>query len=252
MDQVSDIGSLTSDTRMLPTAILFDLDDTIIQSYAKPDEAWQRLLQRFGDELADEPDMMVRIRRAIMEEARTFWGDPVNAARWRLDIAAARRLVVRGAFARLHKPNDGLADRIGDAFTEMRRQEYKLFPDAHGTIDRLRAAGVRLALVTNGPADTQRAKVARFDLERRFDHIQIEGEFGKGKPEPEVYAHVMNRLRVQASECWMIGDNVEWEVVAPQRLGMRGIWYDPHGIGLPSDSTVRPDRIIARLGEILE
>ncbi|HKU96041.1 MAG TPA: HAD family hydrolase [Vineibacter sp.] len=236
---------------MLPAAILFDLDDTIIQAYAKPDEAWQRLLSRFGAELGDA-DMLARIRRAILDEGRTFWGDPANAARWRLDIAAARRLVVRGAFARLRQSNDVLADRIGDAFTEMRHQEYKLFPDAHDTLDQLRAMGVRLALVTNGPAHTQRAKVARFDLERRFDHIQIEGEFGKGKPEPEVYAHVMDRLGVQARECWMIGDNVEWEVIAPQRLGMRGIWYDPHGIGLPTDSTVRPDRIIARLGELLE
>lgn len=237
---------------MLPTAILFDLDDTIIQAYAKPEEAWQRLLQRFADALGDGPDVMARTRRAILDEARTFWGDPANAARWRLDIAAARRLVVRGAFARLHKPDDALADRIGDAFTEMRRQEYKLFPDAHDTLDKLRTTGVRLALVTNGPAETQRAKVARFDLERRFDHIQIEGEFGKGKPEPEVYAHVIDRLGVQARECWMIGDNVEWEVVAPQRLGMRGIWYDPHGIGLPPGSTVQPDRIITRLGELLE
>jgi len=237
---------------MLPTAILFDLDDTIIQAYAKPDEAWQRLLQRFAGELGDGADALARTRRAILDEARAFWGDPVNAARWRLDIAAARRLVVRGGLARLHKADDALADRIGDAFTEMRRQEYKLFPDAHDTLDKLRTTGVRLALVTNGPAETQRAKVARFDLERRFDHIQIEGEFGKGKPEPEVYAHVIDRLGVQARECWMIGDNVEWEVVAPQRLGMRGIWYDPHGIGLPPDSTIRPDRIIARLGELLE
>ncbi len=236
---------------MLPAAILFDLDDTIIQAYAKPEEAWQRLLMRFSADLADGAEV-APLHRAILDEARGFWSDPAKAARWRLDIAAARRLVVRQAFARLAKPDDALADRIGDAFTEMRRQEYKLYPDAHDTLDRLRATGVRLALVTNGPAETQRAKVARFDLERRFDHIQIEGEFGKGKPEPEVYAHVVQRLGVKAGACWMIGDNVEWEVVAPQRLGMRGIWYDPHGAGLPADSPVRPDRIISRLGELLE
>jgi putative hydrolase of the HAD superfamily len=134
----------------------------------------------------------------------------------------------------------------------MRREEYQLFPDAHATIDRLRGAGVRLALVTNGPSHTQRAKVARFELEHRFDHIQIEGEFGKGKPEPEVYVHALERLGVPAGESWMIGDNVEWEVAAPQRLGMRGIWYNPHGLGLPPDSAVRPDRILSRLSQIFE
>lgn len=238
----------------LPAAILFDLDDTIIQAYARPEEAWSRLLDRFRDRLADDsdPEFLAEARQTILDEARAFWGDPVNAAKWRLDIAAARRLVVRRALARLERPDDALADQIGDAFTELRRQEYRLFPDAHDTLDRLRSAGIRLALVTNGQAEPQRAKVARFDLERRFDHIQIEGEFGKGKPEPEVYFHVLDRLGVAAGESWMVGDNVEWEVVAPQRLGMRGIWYDPHGMGLPMGSAVRPDKVIARLAEILE
>ncbi|HEX2887519.1 HAD family hydrolase [Vineibacter terrae] len=236
----------------LPTAILFDLDDTIIQAYAKPEEAWWRLLERFKGELPDDTDRFARTHRAILEEGRLFWSDPVKAARWRLDLAGARRLVVRRALARLQLADDALADRIGDAFTELRRQEYKLFPDAHDTLDRLRAAGIKLALVTNGAALTQRAKVVRFDLEHRFEHIQIEGEFGKGKPDPDVYIHVLGRLGVPPQACWMIGDNVEWEVVMPQRLGMRGIWYDPHGTGLPADSTVRPDRILTRLGELLE
>lgn len=238
----------------LPTAILFDLDDTIIQAYAKPEEAWSRLLAQFADHLGDpaDPGALDTTRRTILEEARDFWGDPARAARWRLDIGGARRLVVRRALARLNRPDEALADCIGDAFTEMRRQEYRLFPDALATIDRLRGHGVRLALVTNGQAETQRAKVVRFDLERRFEHVQIEGEFGKGKPEPEVYHHVLDRLGVRADESWMIGDNIEWEVIVPQRLGMCGIWYDPHGIGLPPDSPVRPDRILARLSEILE
>jgi putative hydrolase of the HAD superfamily len=236
----------------LPAAILFDLDDTIIQVYARPEEAWGRLLARFGEAFGEDRDSVGQVQRAILEEARAFWSDPQNAAKWRLDIAAARRLVVRRALARLGRPDDALADRIGDAFTEMRRAEYRLFPDALDTLKRLRASGVRLALVTNGQAEAQRAKVARFDLEWRFDHIQIEGEFGKGKPEPEVYRHVLDRLRVTARDSWMVGDNIEWEVAAPQRLGMRGIWYDPHKQGLPAGSPIRPDRIIARLADILD
>lgn len=238
----------------LPAAILFDLDDTIIQAYAKPEEAWTRLLSRFRDRFEEtaDPVSMATVLRVILEEARTFWGDPARAATWRLDIGGARRLCVRRALERLGRADDTLADRIGDDFTEMRRQEYKLFPDAHGTIDRLRAAGIRLALVTNGQAETQRAKVVRFDLEKRFDHIQIEGEFGKGKPDHDVYVHALGKLGVAAADAWMIGDNIVWEVEMPQQLGMRGIWYDPHGIGLPAGSSCRPDRIIARLGELLE
>ena len=110
---------------------------------------------------------------------------------------------------------------------------------------------MKLALVTNGAADTQRAKVERFELTHRFDHIQIEGEHGFGKPDERAYRHAMQVLGVTASETWMIGDNLEWEVEVPQRLGIYAIWIDVHGEGLPADTTVKPDRIIRSLTELL-
>lgn len=238
---------------VLPRAILFDLDDTLIRAYAQPEEAWTRLLKQFAAELeAHDDDAIERVRVTAMDEARAFWSDRAAAAKWRLDIPTARRLSVRRALARLDRADEALADRIADAFSEMRRNEYRLYPDAHATVDALRTAGVKLALVTNGAGETQRAKIERFDLGHRFDHIQIEGEFGQGKPELAVYRHALERLGVAASDAWMVGDNYEWEVVAPQQLGMCGIWYDPFEAGVPAHATARPTRIIKRLGELVE
>jgi putative hydrolase of the HAD superfamily len=45
-----------------------------------------------------------------------------------------------------------------------------------------------------------------------------------GKPEPAVYAHALASLGVSASDAWMVGDNLEWDVATPRKLGMRGIW----------------------------
>ena len=237
----------------LPRAILFDLDDTLIRAYAQPEEAWTRLLRVFSAHLdAHDAATIERVRLAVMEEARAFWSDRAEAAKWRLDIPGARRLSVRRGLARLGRNDEALADRIADAFTEMRRNEYRLYPDAHATVDALRTAGVKLALVTNGAGETQRAKIERFELGHRFDHIQIEGEFGQGKPELAVYRHALERLGVAASEAWMVGDNYEWEVVAPQQLGMCGIWYDPFEAGVPAHASARPTRIIKRLGELVE
>ena len=157
---------------------------------------------------------------------------------------------MRRGLARLGRADEALADRIADAFTEMRRDEYRLYPDAHATVDALREAGVKLALVTNGAAETQRDKIERFELGHRFDHIQIEGEFGQGKPELAVYRHALERLEVDAGDAWMVGDNYEWEVVAPQQLGMCGIWYDPFDAGVPAHATAKPTRIIKRLAEL--
>jgi putative hydrolase of the HAD superfamily len=115
----------------------------------------------------------------------------------------------------------------------------------------LKQLGVRLALITNGAGEPQRAKVIRFALAERFDHVQIEGEHGFGKPEERAYTHAMEALGVGPRDTWMVGDNLEWEIVAPQRLGIYAIWYDGYGTGLPPECPVRPDRIIRSLTELL-
>ncbi len=236
----------------LPRAMLIDMDDTILSAYGRPEIAWNHVASEFADELAPLPPPMVAA--AVLAFARSFWSTAEPA--WRLKLGEARRVTVQGGFDALaaagqaRLPND-LAIRIADRFTEYREQEMFIFPGAHDAIDALRTLGVKLALVTNGAADTQRAKVERFELAHRFDHIQIEGEHGFGKPEQRAYLHAMDALGVNAGDTWMIGDNLEWEIVAPQRLGIYAIWMDVHGDGLPPGSPVKPDRIIRSLAELL-
>ena len=236
----------------LPRAMLIDMDDTILSAYGRPEIAWHHIAAEFAHEFSPLPPQQVAA--AVLAFARNFWTNAEPA--WRLKLAEARRITVQGGFDALsasghrHLPPE-LAIRIADRFTEYREQEMFIFPGAHDAIDALRGFGVKLALVTNGAADTQRAKVERFELAHRFHHIQIEGEHGFGKPEERAYLHAMDALSVTAEDTWMIGDNLEWEVEMPQRLGIYAIWMDVHGDGLPPGSTVKPDRIIRSLGELL-
>ena len=147
-------------------------------------------------------------------------------------------------------PPEAIGDALADAYNALLDEELSLFPDAHETLDRLKELGIKLALITNGAAESQRAKVVRFALEHRFDHIRIEGEHGFGKPEERAYTHAMEILGVGPHETWMIGDNLEWEIVAPQRLGIYAIWHDGYEVGVPRNSPIRPDRIIRRLSEL--
>jgi len=236
----------------LPRAMLIDMDDTILSAYGRPEIAWNFIAAEFASELA--PLSPHEVAAAILDSARKFWS--TAAAEWRLKLPEARRENVRSGFAALAAAGNkalsvDLAIRLADRFTNYRDEEMFVFPGAHDAIDALKAHGVKLALVTNGAAETQRAKVERFELAHRFDHIQIEGEHGFGKPDERAYRHAMQALGVTASETWMIGDNLEWEVEIPQRLGIYAIWMDVHGEGLPADSTVKPDRIIRSLAELL-
>ena len=232
-----------------PKAILFDLDDTILAYDDVAGPVWQAVCDRFAPRL-DGLDASELVG-AIQEYRRWYWGDPQRHRRARLNLEIARREVVMGAFDRLGIDAPELAVEIGEAFAVQREEEVRPFPGALETLQSLQGEGVRLGLVTNGASATQRAKVERFGLSRLFDCIVIEGEFGVGKPDERVYLHALDQLRAQPAEAWMVGDNLEWEVAAPQRLGILGIWLDSKGAGLPDSTTVQPDRIINALPELL-
>ncbi|MEI9996043.1 MAG: HAD family hydrolase [Rhizomicrobium sp.] len=238
----------------LPRAVLFDLDDTLISAYGRPELAWAAVLDELAPRL--EPVDRTAALAAIRAAADVFWADPEHHRVWRQKLRAARRAIVAAAFAALSAegrpvPPRLVQDRLADRFSDYRDEQMHVFPDAHATIDGLRARGVKLALITNGDGPGQRAKVVRFALGERFDHIQIEGEHGFGKPEPQAYRHALAVLGVEAREAWIVGDNLEWEVIAPQKLGLTTIWYDPHGAGVPAGHAARPDRIIRALSELL-
>lgn len=188
----------------------------------------------------------------ITDTAQVFWSDEARHREWRHKLQDARRRIVGQVLQRRGLGDGLLAEEIADRYSRLREEEMHLFPHALDVLKHYRERGVRLCLITNGAAATQRAKVERFGLAGHFDHIQIEGEHGFGKPEERAYRHAMASLGVGPGDTWMVGDNLEWEVAAPQRLGIFGVWHDHAGAGVPEGSTVVPDRIIRSLGELLQ
>lgn len=241
---------------MRPKAILFDLDDTLISPGSHRTEFWRESLALAWGAAAGPdvwpPEDLDDLVAAIDDSARWFWSEPARHRTGRLDLAAARfRILDVGLGPDGRFPEAARRD-IADRCGVLMRESTALYPDAVKTLEGLAAEGVRLALVTNGAAEVQREKIERFDLERHFDHVQIEGEAGVGKPEPEAYRRALAALGARPEETWMVGDNLEWEVAAPRRLGIHAVWRDPRGIGrLPARATVAPDRIVARLSELL-
>ena len=231
-----------------PKGILFDLDDTLISAYGRPEVAWLKIAHEFAAAVAPLPpqDFAAHVTR----EAKAFWD--ASPKEWRMNLPEARRVIIERVIKKIRSPlPQDFARTIADRYTRLRTDEMHLFPGAHETLDEFKRRGVRLALITNGAGPVQRAKIARFALEHRFDHIQIEGEHGFGKPEDQAYRHALASLDLPAGDVWMVGDNLEWEVEAPQRLGIYAVWHDTHGAGLPASSPARPDRIISNLSQLL-
>lgn len=234
----------------LPEAILFDLDDTIVSFDGVCDPAWEEVCCAFCARTGSfEADLLLQSIYAVKE---WYWGDPERHRTGRLDILAARREVVRMAFERLGAFNELEAFELADGYSRRQEEMIHLFPGAVETLEELQRRGIRMGLITNGMPLTQRAKIDRFHLEKYFEFCLIEGEVGFGKPDVRVFELALEKLGLPASEVWMIGDNLVWDVAAPQKLGITGIWNDYLHKGLPAGSPVIPDRIIHAIRELIE
>jgi putative hydrolase of the HAD superfamily len=232
-----------------PGAILFDLDDTILDFEAVAGPAWETVTRRFASEYGDQPPERVRTR--IGQVSRAWWSDPDRHRQGRLDLANTRRANVAEALRDLAIEDDGLAERLAVAFAERRTAAIRPFPGALETLAHFSDAGVPLALVTNGDAAGQRAKIERFDLSPFFDCIVVEEEFGVGKPDERVFRHALSALQADPEQTWMVGDNLWWEIEPCHRLGLHTIWVDVRGEGSPAESPVEPHRTVRAIAELL-
>ncbi len=208
-----------------PKAVLLDLDDTIVNFSSPRIQYWNAVTTKHEDCFA--PVKAETLSDSIIKWGDWFWDDSGRNMKWRLNLKEARRHIVALAFDDLGLKNVELAFQIADDFTELREKGENLLtlvPGSVETIMHLKNKGIKLALLTNGSSEGQRSKIRRFNLESLFDRIFIEEEVGYGKPDPRIYLDAVNELQVSRSNTWMIGDNPLWDVTAPQRLGIKGVW----------------------------
>lgn len=225
--------------------MLLDLDDTIVKSEVNRKECWETVNSEFEPVLPN----VEQITRYASGRLKQFWTDPDRHMLWRFDLRGARAVVLREAFMKFGLTNSILAEKISDRFAELRDMKSELFPGAIEAIEFLKEIDVKLALVTNGNAYRQRSKVVQFDLERYFDFIFIEGEQGYGKPMEKAYLEPLKKLGAKPGESWMAGDNLEWEVEVPQRLGMKSVWINSRGEPFP-DNGLKPFLTLNSISEI--
>lgn len=125
---------------------------------------------------------------------------------------------------------DGLFDRM---FTPLQTDRQLL-----DLLRRYRESGLRTGLLSNSWGDSY----DRTDWELVFDAVVISGEVGMRKPEPEIFAHVLELIELPAYSVVYVDDEYP-NVLAAASYGLRAVHYDPK-------DPDRFNRITEALGEI--
>ncbi len=111
---------------------------------------------------------------------------------------------------RHHQPNIRLHDGVAEMLMQLRKQSFLL------------------GIVTDGRPEGQRAKIKAMVLEQYVDHIIVTDELGGAeyrKPNEKAFVLMKEQLGVEYSEMCYVGDNTKKDFVAPEKLGMKSIWF---------------------------
>src|SRR3974377_1727921 len=122
------------------------------------------------------------------------------------------------------------------------------FPEVPNVLKKLKTAGMRTAILSNGSPAMLDAAVKAARLEPLLDAVLSVEEVGVYKPHPKVYQLAVDRLSVAAPTIAFQSSN-SWDARAASAFGMQVVWcnrYHQRPERLPG----APDREIASLTEL--
>jgi len=150
---------------------------------------------------------------------------------------------------------DYAAARCGGLSPELRASllaayaELDAYPDAARTLDALRAAGARTAILSNGtPAMLARA-VASAGLADRLDAVLSVDPLRIYKTAPEAYELIEARFGVAPAEVCFLSSN-RWDIAGASAFGLRCVWVNR--LGLPDEyGDLAPAAVVGSLEWLL-
>lgn len=186
------------------SAVLFDIDGTLLDSTYHHAVAWHRAFARHDVALP-----MWRIHRAI-----GMGGD---------------RLVA-------HVADEATEDRLGDLLRESWREEYlalrqeaRPLPGARELVRRLHGQGYRVALASSGDPQFSREAVELLGVGGDIELLTTSEDVEASKPEPDLLGVTLERMP-GVDHAVLVGDTV-YDVEAAARAGLACIGLLSGGIG---------------------
>jgi 2-haloacid dehalogenase len=147
--------------------------------------------------------------RAVQNRHADFWqvtGDALDFAMETLELQRA-----------------GLRDRLMALYLAL-----DAFPEVPDLLRRLKGAGLRLAILSNGTPQMLDAVVNNAKLDGLFDAILSVEEVGIYKPDRKVYQLAVDRLVVPKERICFLSSNA-WDAYAASAFGMQVVWCNRYG-----------------------
>lgn len=123
-----------------------------------------------------------------------------------------------------HLTDSILQDAV-KAMYEYTESWWKIEPDTHETLTKLKNMGYRMGLISNASnsPDLNRL-VDNHDLRKYFEVVVISADEGIRKPDPAIFKNTLKRMGVQPENAVMVGDTLPADILGAHQMGMKSIW----------------------------
>lgn len=256
----------------MPSAIFFDLDDTLLWDKKSIETALEKTVSDAEELYGTDPEQLLA---AVTEAAPRLYqeyafydftkmiginpfeglwgqfGDPVHHTFREMgaEIADYQGRVWQEALKSLGVTQSG--DTLREKFISHRKNSPFLYEETLEVLDKLKAH-YQLVVVTNGAPSLQLEKLRITpELVPYFDHIVISGNIGEGKPGQAIFEHALRVSGKSAEDVWMVGDNLKTDILGANGAGIHSVWIQHDVSKAPGEGDGTPDKTISRLKEIL-
>ena len=225
-------ATAASTVRLPVELVTFDLYDTLIEL---DPPRWTRLRAALRDFGIDAAESVLRDADLIAEDYYTIENGAVPIRDRPPEEREAFRVeyMRRWLAAAEIRDNHGFAAEVRRRYlaefeTGWNHRAYRLFDDVMPALHRLRAAGVRTALISNADADVT-AIAVHFAFADRMDLLVTSALVGWEKPDPRTFRAALEPLGADPARSLHIGDQAKSDVAGALGVGMQASLLDRYG-----------------------
>jgi 2-haloacid dehalogenase len=100
--------------------------------------------------------------------------------------------------------------------------------EGNAILERVHAAGIPCYGLTNWSSETYHASRAVMPFLERMKYIAVSGDLKMGKPEPQIFEHLLGVIGRPAEACAFIDDNAA-NIETAKRLGIKAVLFKNDG-----------------------
>ncbi len=124
-------------------------------------------------------------------------------------------------------------------------EPWRADPDALPLLTRLRAAGLRILVVSNFDARV-RGVLAALRLAPLIDHVTISSEAGAAKPDPRIFATALAAVGLRPGQVLHVGDTAREDLAAARAAGLEVVLVGGDELAAEAPDATR----VTRLGAV--